>query len=93
MVEIVHPLLPDFPLENLKRMHDYQSLMGEIQDVEVIMQALADAPVLVSSFDPEPVRGHYEWCHAEAISAYLERMNELDTFWRFAPDQPFPWEK
>ena len=45
MVEIVHPLLPDFPPENLKQMHDYQSLMGEIQDVEVIMQALADAPV------------------------------------------------
>ena len=49
-------------------MHDYQSLMGEIQDVEVIMQALADAPVHVSSFDPEPVRRYYERCHAEAIS-------------------------
>ena len=93
MVEIVHPLLHDFPHENLKRMHDYQSLMGEIQDVEVITQALADAPVQVSSFDPEPVRRHYEYCHAEAISAYLERMKELDTFWRPAPDGPFPWEK
>ena len=93
MVEVIHPLVPDFPSENLKRMHDYQSLMGEIQDVEVIMQALADAPVQVSSFDPEPVRRHYERCHAGAISAYLERTNALDTFWRFAPDQPFPWEK
>jgi len=93
MVEITHPILPDFPLEDLKTMHDYQSLMGEIQDVEVIMQALADAPVQVSSFDPEPVRRYYERCHAEAISAYLEGMNQLDTFWRFAPDQPFPWEK
>jgi CHAD domain-containing protein len=93
MVEIVHPLVKDFPSENLKQMHDYQSLMGEIQDVEVIMQALADAPVHLSTFDPEPVRSYYERCHAEAISAYMEAMNQLDTFWRPAPDQSFPWEK
>jgi len=67
--------------------------MGEVQDVEVILQALTDAPVNVSSFDPEPVRRYYEGCHAKAISAYLESMNQLDTFWRSAPDQPFPWEK
>jgi CHAD domain-containing protein len=91
MIEIVHPLLPAFPQQNLKEMHDYQSLMGEIQDVEVIMQALADAPVHASSFDPEPVRRYYERRHAEAIAAYLSCMNQLDTFWRSAPDQPFPW--
>lgn len=93
MVEIVHPLLPDFPAENLKRMHDYQSLMGEIQDVEIITQALVDAPVQTSTCDPEPVRRYYERCHAEAISAYIESMNQLDTFWRPAPGQSFPWEK
>ena len=92
MIEIVHPLLPAFPTQNLKQMHDYQSLMGEIQDVEIIMQALADAPVHASSFDPEPVRRYYERRHAEAISAYLACMSQLDTFWRSAPDQPFPWE-
>lgn len=93
MVEIIHPALPNFPFENLKCMHDYQSLMGEIQDVEVIMQALADAPVRVSSFDPGPVRGYYERCHANAVLAYVERKDQLDTFWRPTPDQPFPWEK
>jgi CHAD domain-containing protein len=92
MVEIIHPLLPDFPSENLKQMHDFQSLMGEIQDVEVIMQAFADAPIHTSSFDPEPVRRYYERCHAEATSAYLEAMNQLNTFWRSSPDQSFPWE-
>lgn len=93
MVEIVHPLLTDFPIENLKNMHDYQSLMGEIQDVEIIMQALADAPLHVSAFDPEPVRSYYERCHTEAISTYMNSMRQLDTFWRPAPDQSFPWEK
>ena len=92
MIEIVHPLLPAFPAQNLKQMHDYQSLMGEIQDVEVIMQALADAPVHALSFDPAPVRRYYERRHAEAISAYLACMDQFDTFWRSSPDQPFPWE-
>lgn len=93
MVEIVHPMLNDFPAENLKCMHEYQSLMGEIQDVEIIMQALADAPAQVSPFDPEPVRSYYERCHAKAVSAYLERKDQLITFWRISPDHSFPWEK
>jgi CHAD domain-containing protein len=93
MVEIIYPLLESFPLENLKQMHEYQSRMGEIQDVEVIMQALADAPIRLATFDPKPVRSYYENCHAKAISAYLEVMNQLEHFWRSAPDQPFAWEK
>lgn len=93
MVEIIHPLLNDFPHENLERMHYYQSRMGEIQDVEVIMQALAEAPIHLSTFDPGPVRDYYERCHHAAISAYLDIMNQLDTFWRSAPDRSFPWEK
>jgi len=93
MVEIINPFLQDFPSENLNQMHEYQALMGEIQDVEVIMQTLADAPVHAASFDSEPVRRYYESRHAKAISAYMEDMNQLDTFWRPAPDQPFPWEK
>jgi CHAD domain-containing protein len=93
MVEIIHPLLNAYPLENLRRMNDYQSLMGEIQDVEVIMQTLADFPSRASSFDQEPVRRYYERRHAEATAAFIEDMNEIDTFWRPAPDQPFPWEK
>ncbi len=93
MVEIIHPLLQDYPTENLKRMNDYQSLMGEIQDIEVFMQTLADYSESDSFPDIEPVRNYYEDRHSEAISAYLKDMNQLNTFWRPAPDQPFPWEK
>jgi CHAD domain-containing protein len=92
MVEIIHPLLNDFPPENLKRMHDDQALMGEIQDVEVIMQTLADFPTRGSSLDFRPVRLYYERRHAEATSAYIEEMNQIDDFWRVTPDQTFPWE-
>ena len=93
MVEIIQPLLKDFPTDNLRQMNDYQSLMGEIQDVEVIMQTLADFPSSASSFGHEPIRRYYERRHAEATSAFIEDMNQLDMFWRVAPEQPFPWEK
>ena len=93
MIEIVHPVLNDFPIENLKRMNDYQSLMGEIQDAEVFAQTLADFAEHASFPDLEPVRRYHERRHAEAISAYAEEPNQLDTFWRSAPEQPFPWEK
>lgn len=93
MVEIIHPLLDDFPEENLKLMNDHQSLMGEIQDLEVFMQALADFPQNASSLDLEPVHRYYELRHTEAVSAYLEQKNMLSSFWRGSPEQSFPWEK
>ena len=93
MIEIAHPLLHNFPNENLKRMNDYQSLMGEIQDAEVFTQTLTDFSEHASLTDPEPVRRYEELRHADAISAYVAEQNQFDTFWRAAPDQPFPWEK
>ena len=93
MVEIVHPLLKDFPEENFELMNNYQSLMGEIQDTEVFIQTFIDFSESAAPLDPEPVRRYYERRHAEAISTYAENMNQLHAFWRSAPDQPFPWEK
>jgi CHAD domain-containing protein len=40
MMEIIHPFLPGFPVENLTAMHDYQSMMGEIQDAESFLHLL-----------------------------------------------------
>jgi CHAD domain-containing protein len=93
MIEIIQPMLNDFPVENLKRMNDYQSLMGEIQDAEVFAQTLADYSEHASLPELEPVRRYYEQRHAEAISAFASALNQINTFWRSAPEQPFPWEK
>jgi CHAD domain-containing protein len=93
MVETVHPLLNDFPEINLKYMHDYQSLMGDVQDAEVFLQTLIDFSEHASLIDLDAIHRYYERRHAEAISAYAEDMNQLHTFWRPTPDQPFPWEK
>jgi len=93
IVEIVHPLLEYFPQDNLKRMHDYQSLMGEIQDADVFLQTLGDFQSNLSSPAPEPVRHYYESRHIDTISAYLKDKDMLNDFWRLSPNQTFPWEK
>jgi CHAD domain-containing protein len=93
MVEMISPLVKDFPENNFKQMDGYQSLMGEIQDAEVFIRTLAAFSKDVSFPEPDPVH-HYDECrHAESISAYLAAMDQLDAFWRLAPDRPFPWEK
>ena len=93
MIEIIQPMLNDFPVEHFKRMNDYQALMGEIQDAEVFAQTLADFSEHASFSDLEPVRRYYEQRHAEAISAYTSAMSQINNFWRSAPEQSFPWEK
>ncbi len=94
MVEVIHPILQGFPADYLKNLHNYQSAMGDIQDMEVALQELADfnqhAP---ASYDPEPARSYYKERHAIALAGYIEDKGEILTFWRTAPDQPFPQEK
>lgn len=101
MVEIIRPLLDGFPEENPKLMNDCQSMMGEIQDLEVILKTLADFSQADSSIDSstplntdlEPVCHYYELRHAEAVSTYIKDKNMLNYFWRPSPEKPFPWEK
>jgi len=93
MVEIIYPLLPGFPETQLDAMHEYQSRMGEIQDVEVFLRTLDKFAHKHESYDPQPVREIYEQRHTELIDAYIDKMDELLTFWRESPEKPFPWEK
>lgn len=92
MLEIVHPALPDFPQGQLKHMHDYQSLMGEVQDAESFLGLLEEIAEDDPSSEIEPARGHFEGLRAKRLSTYLDDKGELLVFWRPAPDQPFPWQ-
>jgi CHAD domain-containing protein len=92
MVETVYPLARNFPPAVLKQMNDYQTLMGNIQDVEVFSRTLADFTENTSLMDMEAIQRYYEKRRLEAISAFVHEMDQLHTFWRPAPDQPFPWQ-
>ena len=94
MIEAIYPILQNPPADYLKKLQDYQAAMGDIQDMEVALQQLADFEELApASYDPEPARAYYKERHAIALSRYIEDKGEIITFWRPAPDQPFPEEK
>ena len=82
------------PESPLKQMQDYQSMMGEIGDVAILLSALGEfAQEKKGNRNLPAVRRHFEKRHAEAVAAYLRRTAELKTFWRSASDRKFPWEK
>jgi CHAD domain-containing protein len=94
MIEAIYPILQKPAPDYLKKLQDYQAAMGDIQDMEVALQELANfeehAPI---SYDPESVRAYYKERHIIALSSYIEEKGVIVTFWRKAPDQPFPEEK
>jgi CHAD domain-containing protein len=98
--EIVEPLLPAYPENYFKRMHRYQTAMGNIRDLEILLAALADfaksLPPLkgmgLSDSELSLIRRGYERRHTELVAEYKKGPDELSTFWREAADRPFPWE-
>lgn len=94
MIEAIYPILQNFPRDHLKRMHEYQASMGDIQDMEVALQELADfGEQMPASYNPEPAISYYKERHTIALSRYIEDKGEIITFWRSAPGQSFPQEK
>ncbi len=101
MTEVIQPILANYPESYFKRMHDHQSAMGDIHDVEVLLFTLADfaensvqhASKSASSFDPKPIQRYYKKRQTELVAAFFKEKGELKSFWRPAPDKPFPWEK
>ena len=92
MVECIQPILPNLPEAQLKNMQNYQMVMGDIHDVEVFLETLADFAARHEQFDPEPVHRLYEKTFAQVLSVYLDNKEELGTFWRATPGTDFPWE-
>jgi CHAD domain-containing protein len=92
-VEIVHDQLAHFPKTNFERMHEYQSKMGDVQDLEVASQHLADLDTSASLPGFELVTAHYASRLKVAILNFNENKGEVLVFWRTSSDQSFPWEK
>ena len=82
VIEIIHPLLPDFPESQFERMHDYQSAMGDIQDAEVLLTALETYSAKHKHFDALRVMTYYEDRHTGLIREYVDNMGEFFTFWK-----------
>jgi CHAD domain-containing protein len=93
MVEIVHPVLKDYPEEYLKQMHNYQSRMGDVQDAEVFLSTLTEfSEQKVASLSPSVLKS-FEDQRTEIVAKFMEGKEEIHLFWRAAPDQKFLWEQ
>lgn len=92
IVEIIRPLIPTLPEENLNPMHDYQSAMGNIQDAEVMLSTFQDFAERDVSYNPASVLQYYEQRHSKIINAFIEDMHQVNIFWRSTPEDVFPWE-
>jgi CHAD domain-containing protein len=93
MVEAIYPCLPDFPEAQLGKMHDYQTQMGNIHDLQVLLETLSKFVEGNDSYDPEPVRRFYEGALTNQLSDYLKNKDEVLNFWRATPLVAFPWQK
>ena len=92
MVKIIYPLVPNYPENNFKQMHEYQGVMGDIRDMEVLLSTFEDFAERDASYNPEPVLRYYQKRYSECINAFIEDMHQINTFWRPALESPFPWE-
>jgi CHAD domain-containing protein len=93
MVEAIYPCLPDFPEAQLQKMQDYQTQMGNIHDLQVLLETLTKFAEDDDSFRPEPIRRFYEQSLADQLSNYLKDKDEVLHFWRATPLVAFPWQK
>lgn len=92
MVEAIHPCLPNVPESLLRRMDEYQTRLGNIHDIQVFLETVAEFADQDSSYDPTSVRRFYERILDEALTAYLEHKEEVIRFWRATPLEVFPWQ-
>jgi CHAD domain-containing protein len=92
MVEIVHPLVPDFPEDNFEHMHAYQGMMGDIQDLEILLAAFQDFADNDTSYNLEPVHQFYQQRHTEVVNAFIKGMHQINTFWRPKAESDYPWQ-
>ncbi len=101
MIEAVQAFLPDYPKDYPAKMHDYQDAMGKVHDTDVFLDTLKEFELDLQQrskngqqdFDLKPVEVDFRTRLANLILAYFQRKDELHTFWRAAPGEPFPWEK
>lgn len=91
MMEIIFPLLADFPQEMLKQLHDYQDRMGHVQDIEILLEYLNEYVDKKHSFDSTQLSQFFRSQHQLAIDAFFARQGQVHDFWRPSAGAEYPW--
>jgi CHAD domain-containing protein len=91
MLEVASPLVPPMPPSRPRVLHNYQGMMGDIQDVVVMFAFIDRFAVENPQFDVSPVRTIVAKKLDERVGFFLGRINRLKQFWRKSPTTRFPW--
>ncbi len=83
------PMLPDFPANQAKRMQDYLTLLGDIQNSAVLCQTLEE---FFTAGIPIAIQEHYQQQQKGLLDAFMARRDEVLGFWRTGRDNGLPWE-
>jgi CHAD domain-containing protein len=82
MVDALAPLLPAVTDKHRRAMHDYQSMMGDVQDSEVLLAALDE---FIESEDNQPtmqpLRAALMQRRKQLIHVYLNAVPKLASLW------------
>ncbi len=90
-MEVEYLLLPDYPVEYLGLMHDFQDLMGKVQNLEVLLSQLLAFKEKQKNKKLDNVIEYFKMRHAAAVSAFFEHDIDVSIFWRPSRSAPFPW--
>ena len=91
-LEVIKPLLPGYPEENIKLLKQAQDALGEVQNRAVFL-AVVDAFAASSpEVDTSGLREYFGQRLQEAISA-AEEYKEFSSLWRPDEGAPFPWQQ
>ena len=91
MLEVASPLVPPMPPSRPRVLHNYQGMMGDIQDVVVMLAFIDRFAAENPQFDVSPVRAMVVQKLDERMVYFLGRINRLKQFWRKSPTTRFPW--
>jgi CHAD domain-containing protein len=93
LIEIVYPVISGYPTETVGLMHDFQDVMGEIQDVEILLGSMTRYYHDHKQVTPESVKNYFEKVHSDDIELFYQKVVCVPTFWRKNSDSPYPWEE
>lgn len=82
-------LHPELPSTHIKRLQNYLTLLGDIQNSAVLAQALAQ---FFTDPEAENIHQYYRQQQQSLLTDFSLRREEALSFWRLNPELAHPWE-
>ncbi len=91
-LEVIKPLLPEYPAENIKLLKQAQDALGEVQNRAVFLAVVEDFASRNPEMDTGTLLNHFTLRLQEAIGAAGEN-TAFAALWRADGASPFPWQQ